>query len=93
MSGLSSILGFAGARLDVLSSTHSFAELELSPAAYDEIAGKLRDAGYHHSFCDNGAIDMHGIGITRKEVTPRICVRCKTPEGEPHPFRHPAFYV
>jgi len=51
--------------------THTYAELELSQAAYDEIARKLRDAGYDHSFMHsedvNGAptIDMHGIGITR----------------------------
>jgi hypothetical protein len=49
----------------MLSCTHSFAELELSPAAYDEIAGKLREAGYDHAFCENGTIDMHGLGITR----------------------------
>lgn len=51
-----------------LSSTHTLAELELSQAAYDEIAKKLRDAGYDHAFglgCDEGVIDMHGIGIVR----------------------------
>lgn len=52
-----------------LRSTHTFAELELSPAAYDEIAAKLREAGYDHAFCDRSegppAIDMHGIGVTR----------------------------
>lgn len=51
--------------------THTYAELELSQAAYDEIAGKLRAAGYDHAFMTgedaNGppAIDMHGIGVTR----------------------------
>lgn len=47
-----------------LRSTHTFAELEVSAAAYDEIAGKLREAGYDHAF-NEGAIDMHGIGVTR----------------------------
>lgn len=45
--------------------THTFAVLELSPAAYDEIAHKMREAGYGHVFMDDGAIDMHGIGVTR----------------------------
>lgn len=44
--------------------THTYAELEVSAAAYDEIAGKLRAAGYDHAFHD-GTIDMHGIGLTR----------------------------
>lgn len=44
--------------------THTYAELQLSPAAYDEIATKLRTASYDHAFMDDGAIDMHGIGVT-----------------------------
>lgn len=43
--------------------THTYAELELSKSAYDEIAKKLRSAGYDHAFMENGAIDMHGIVI------------------------------
>ena len=50
-----------------LTGTHTFAELGLTPAAYDEIADKLRAADYGHAFMPDGAIDMHGIGITRKE--------------------------
>jgi len=46
-------------------STYTFAELEVSPAAYDEIAKKLRDADYGHAFSADGTIDMHGIGLTR----------------------------
>lgn len=53
--------------------THTFAELELSPAAYDEIAAKLKEAGYDHAFIReirhgvevSATIDMHGIGVTR----------------------------
>lgn len=44
-------------------STHTYAELEVSPAAYEEIAAKLRAAGYDHAFMENGAIDMHRIGL------------------------------
>lgn len=50
-----------------LNVTHTFVELELSRAAYDEIAAKLREAGYDHAFMEDGAIDMHGMGITRQE--------------------------
>lgn len=45
-------------------STYTFAKLEVSRGTYDEIAGKLRAAGYDHAFVD-GAIDMHGIGLVR----------------------------
>lgn len=44
--------------------TRTYATLELSREAYDEIAAKLRAAGYDHSFMENGVIDMHGIGVT-----------------------------
>lgn len=48
--------------------THTFAELEISSAAYDEIRAKLEAAGYQHAFValEAGvALDMHGIGLTR----------------------------
>jgi hypothetical protein len=48
-----------------LRTTHTYVELELSPAAYDEIAGKLKAADYGHAFMDDGAIDMHGLAVTR----------------------------
>jgi hypothetical protein len=52
--------------------THTFVELEMSAAAYDEIAAKLREAGYDHAFMKDIAgatgketIDLHGIGVTK----------------------------
>jgi len=50
-----------------LTTTHTYAELEISGAAYDEIYNKLRDADYQHAFMENGVIDMHGIGIAREQ--------------------------
>lgn len=59
--------------------TYTFVELEISSAAYDEIAAKLRAAGYDHVFHAarteiEGAqaerapmIDMHGIALTREQ--------------------------
>lgn len=47
-----------------LRQTHTYAKLELSPAAYEEIATKLQEAGYDHAFMSDGTIDMHGIGVT-----------------------------
>jgi len=44
--------------------THTFAELEVSEKAYDEIKALLEAAGYAHAFVD-GAINMHGIGLTK----------------------------
>lgn len=58
--------------------THTYAELELSQAAYNEIKRKLEDAGYQHAFMEDGAIDMHGIGVTRQQE--QLC----EDEGCPH---------
>ena len=48
-----------------MKSTHTYAVLEISPAAFLEIADKLREAGYHHCFVETGecVIDMHGIAL------------------------------
>lgn len=46
--------------------THTFAVLELSPAAFNEIKTKLEAAGYQHVFIKEDeelTIDMHGIGV------------------------------
>lgn len=56
-----------------LRSTHTYAELEVSAAAYDEIASKFRAAGYDHALMSDGTLDMHGIGLT-KAVPP--CGMC-----------------
>lgn len=50
--------------------THTYATLEVSAATYDEIAAKLKEAGYDHAF-DDGAIDMHGIGLVRIAPDPK----------------------
>jgi hypothetical protein len=51
-----------------LTSTHTFATLEVSAAAYDEIKAKLVEAEYQHAFIDD-AIDMHGIGLVKAELS------------------------
>lgn len=48
-----------------LTVTRTYAELEVSPAAYDEIAAKLRAADYGHVFTKDGLIDMHGIALSK----------------------------
>jgi hypothetical protein len=65
--------------------THTYAELEISQAAWDEIAQKLRDAGYDHAFVDGKTIDMHGIGLTPAAEPPNMV---RTPEGQLF-FRYP----
>jgi hypothetical protein len=52
-----------GHAMGTIKQTHTHAELGLSQPAYDEIKRKLEDAGYQHAFMEDGAIDMHGIGI------------------------------
>jgi hypothetical protein len=59
-----------------ITATHTYAELELSPIAYEEIKTKLKAAGYEHAFMEGGAIDMHGIGVTRAEGPLQRCTRC-----------------
>lgn len=52
-------------------STYTYAILEVSAAAYDEIRGKLNKAGYSDQFHkDEGAevIDMHGIALKAVRV-------------------------
>lgn len=68
--------------------THTFATLEVSAAAYDEIMLKLRDAGYEHAIlswaADHGrkdVIDMHGIGLVRAD--PLESIKKLACAGEP----------
>jgi hypothetical protein len=66
--------------------TRTFAELEISQSAWNEIARKLRDAGYDHAFVDEKTIDMQGIGLTPAPPAPVETVI--TPEGQRF-FRYP----
>jgi hypothetical protein len=54
-----------------VSHTHTYVTLEISAAAYDEIAMKLRAASYGQCFNSTGEIDMTGIAVTRgpKQMT------------------------
>jgi len=54
----------------LISVTHTYAILEVSPVAYEEIRKKLADAGYEDQFIDEGdgdgiVIDMHGIALKK----------------------------
>ena len=53
--------------------TYTYAVLEITPAAFDEIADKLKRAGYGHAIQADGQIaDMHGIALGREaEEEPR----------------------
>lgn len=44
--------------------THTYAVLDISQEAYDEIRAKLEEAGYQHAFMPDGEIDMHGIAVS-----------------------------
>lgn len=51
-------------------STHTYAVLEISKAAYEEIREKLEAAGYGNQFHNEGReelIDMHGIAVQSEE--------------------------
>jgi hypothetical protein len=55
--------------------TYTVATLELSPTAFDEIAEKLKAAGYGHAFMPGGSIDMSGIAVARGEPRSRALKR------------------
>jgi hypothetical protein len=42
--------------------SYTYVEMEVSAATFEEVAAKLRDAGYDHAFND-GALDMRGIAL------------------------------
>jgi hypothetical protein len=71
-----------------LTSTHTVSTLELSPSAYEEIAGKLRAADYAHVFEDDqpgSMMDMTGIGLTREPtLICKSCVQEYPLNGTPH---------
>ena len=51
--------------------TYTYVTLELSQEAYEEVATKLRAAGYSHAF--NGTtIDMHGLAIIPSQDPDKI---------------------
>ncbi len=50
--------------------THTYAILEVSAAAYEEIKKLLTDAGYEDTFHEHDGrtvIDMHGIALARNK--------------------------
>jgi len=52
--------------------THTYAVLEVSPAAYEEIRSLLEAAGYGHVRVNRGGqvlLDMHGIALAPDSST------------------------
>ncbi len=47
--------------------THTVACLEVSPRAFDEVAGRLAAAGYSQIMLESGCLDMSGIALSRAE--------------------------
>lgn len=45
--------------------TYTYALLEVSETAYEEIARKFREAGYDHVFGSDGEIDMQGVALVK----------------------------
>lgn len=51
-------------------STHTYAIMELSPAAYAEIRSKLIEAGYSQSIMREGELDMDGLAVALETAAP-----------------------
>lgn len=53
----------------MITHTYTYAVLEVSSSAFDEIHAKLEAAGYAHAFHEDKehgvVIDMHGIGLAK----------------------------
>lgn len=58
--------------------THTYALLDVSKSAYDEIAEKLILAGYQQAINDEGEIDMHGIALVNQAVRDAIPQRTRS---------------
>lgn len=63
--------------------SHTFATLELSAAAYNEIREKLKAAGYDHAFHDDGHLDLHGLAANTEHEAG--CYSKPYPEGRGGP--------
>ena len=50
-----------------MTTTHTYVELGIDAEAFDDIARRLREAGYVQAFVDMDTIDMHGIALVREE--------------------------
>ena len=62
--------------------THTYVVMELSEAAYREIADQMRAAGYDHAFGSDGEIDMHGIAVAcQPGLTPLTAASCGKPQS------------
>lgn len=85
-----------------LTGTHTFAVLEVSRTTFEEIAQKLRAAGYDHAFghseenrklMDVGThphfdiVDMHGIGLKRHTPPPELLKKPKLKPKAKGPVR------
>lgn len=55
-----------------LTQTHTLAILEVSDEVYEEIASKLKEAGWDHAFLDS-VIDMHGVGLKAEGSWTCLC--------------------
>lgn len=61
--------------------THTVATLDVSHAAYDEIAARIRQSpGYEHCFLGDDTIDLTGIGLRRFD--PSLTVGVRLPDKE-----------
>lgn len=64
--------------------TYTCATMEVSPAVYDEILGKLKAAGYEHAIGKDGMLDMTHLGLERGAPQP---VEEQAPRaGEPYTY-------
>jgi len=53
--------------------TRTYVHLEVSESTYNDIAAKLKDAGYDHAFHSHDetpCVDMHGIALVKEPVLP-----------------------
>jgi len=58
--------------------THTFVTLPVSKSTWNEVAGKLLDAGYDHVFVEETMADMYGIALCLDDldIRPKIVCLC-----------------
>ena len=63
--------------------THTYATLEISPAAWGEILARLTEVGHSFRLNHRGEIDMQGIAVIKPEraKVPSLTPTRRTPIG------------
>lgn len=76
-----------------MTSTRTYALMEISPEAYAEIADAMKRAQYDHAFMEDNAIDMHGIAVIPAHKTSPLLHRPDVADENPRMVTMPTSMI